>query len=48
LLSARENGSRSVGLHKALAVARQLGLTLLAVLKLGQSQAVAAIKGWPL
>lgn len=44
LLSDLENGSRSVGLDKALAVAQQLGLTLLAVPKSAQPQAIAAIK----
>ncbi|MCG7923354.1 MAG: helix-turn-helix domain-containing protein [Candidatus Thiodiazotropha lotti] len=44
LLSDLENGNRSVGLDKALAVAQQLGLTLLAVPKSAQSQAIAAIK----
>lgn len=45
LLSDLENGSRSVGLDKALAVAQQLGLTLLAVPKSAQPKAIAAIKG---
>lgn len=44
LLSDLENGRRSVGLDKALAVARQLGLVLLAVPKSEQPQALAAIK----
>ncbi|MEJ2611583.1 MAG: helix-turn-helix domain-containing protein [Candidatus Thiodiazotropha sp.] len=44
LLSDLENGSRSVGLDKALAVAQQLGLTLLVVPKSEQPQAIAAIK----
>jgi transcriptional regulator with XRE-family HTH domain len=44
LLSDLENGNRSVGLDKALAVAQQLGLTLLAVPKSAQPQAIAAIK----
>lgn len=45
LLSDLENGRRSVGLDKALTVAQQLGLTLLATPKSEQSQVLAAIKG---
>lgn len=47
LLSDLENGRRSVGLDKALAVAKQLGLTLLAIPKSDQSLVLAAIKGQP-
>jgi transcriptional regulator with XRE-family HTH domain len=47
LLSDLENGRRSVGLNKALAVAQQLGLTLLAVPKSAQPLAIAAIKRQP-
>ena len=45
LLSDLENGQRAVGLDKALAVAQQLGLSILAVPKAAQPQAVADIKG---
>lgn len=44
LLSDLENGRRSVGLDKALAVARQLGLALLAVPKSKLPQTIAIIK----
>lgn len=44
LLSDLENGRRSVGMDKALAVAEQMGLTLLAVPKSKQPQAITAIK----
>jgi len=44
LLSDLENGNRSVGLDKALAVAQQLGLSLLAVAKSEQPQIIAIIK----
>jgi len=43
LLSDLENGKRSVGLDKALAVAQQLGLSLLAIPKSEQPQIIAAI-----
>jgi len=44
LLSDLENGKRSVGLDKALAVAQQLGLALLAVPKSELPQTITAIK----
>jgi len=44
LLSDLENGNRSVGLDKALAVAQQLGLSLLAVPKSELPQTISAIK----
>ncbi len=47
LLSDLENGNRSVGLDKALAVAQQLGLSLLAVPKSEQPQVIAVIKNRP-
>jgi len=44
LLSDLENGKRSVGLDKALAVAQQLGLSLLAIPKSELPQTITAIK----
>jgi transcriptional regulator with XRE-family HTH domain len=44
LLSDLENGHRSVGLDKAMAVAKQLGLSLLAIPKSGLPQTITAIK----
>jgi len=44
LLSDLENGKRSVGLDKALAVAQQLGLSLLAIPKSKLPQTITAIK----
>ncbi len=44
LLSDLENGNRSVGLDKALGVAQQLGLTLLAIPKSEQPRVIATIK----
>jgi transcriptional regulator with XRE-family HTH domain len=44
LLSDLENGRRSVGLNKALAVAKQLGLSLLAIPESGLPQTIAVIK----
>ncbi len=44
LLSDLENGRRSVGLNKALAVAQQLGLILLAVPKAKLPKTLAAIE----
>ena len=44
LLSDLENGKRSVGLDKALAIARQMGLSLLAVPKSELPQTISAIK----
>jgi len=44
LLSDLENGKRSVGLGKALAIAQQMGLSLLAVPKSELPQTVSAIK----
>ena len=44
LLSDLENGNRSVGLNKALGVAQQLGLSLLAIPKSEQPRVIATIK----
>jgi len=44
LLSDLENGKRSVGLDKALAVAQKLGLSLLAIPKSELPQTITAIK----
>jgi transcriptional regulator with XRE-family HTH domain len=44
LLSDLENGRRAVGLDKALSVAQQLGLSLLAIPKSKLPQAIAAIE----
>jgi transcriptional regulator with XRE-family HTH domain len=44
LLSDLENGKRSVGLDKALAIAQQMGLSLLAVPKSELPQTVASIQ----
>jgi len=44
LLSDLENGNRSVGLDKALAVAQQLGLGLLAIPRSEQPLVIAMIK----
>jgi len=44
LLSDLENGNRSVGLDKALGVAQQLGLSLLAVQKSEQPRVIETIK----
>lgn len=44
LLSDLENGRRSVGLDKALAVAQQLGLCLLAIPKSELPRAIASIE----
>lgn len=43
LLSDLENGKRSVGLDKALGVAQQLGLSLLAIPKSEQPRVIATI-----
>lgn len=45
LLSDLENGSRSVGLDKALRVARQLGVAVLAVPRSELPQTLARLKG---
>lgn len=44
LLSDLENGKRSVGLDKALTIAQQMGLSLLAVPKSELPQTISAIK----
>lgn len=44
LLSDLENGKRSVGLDKALAIAQQMGLSILAVPKSELPQTISAIK----
>lgn len=44
LLSDLENGKRSVGLDKALAIAQQMGLSLLAIPKSELPQAITAVK----
>ena len=44
LLSDLENGKRSVGLDKALAIAQQMGLSLLAIPKSELPQTITAMK----